>query len=650
MDAFPDGLLSMDISGCIIQANRGFNELLGYNSVNLVGKPLFNLAPSHVKKEIEKLFRELEAGERPRYRKIQLYDVKGRLRNLKVSLSLLRNDEKKPVGVMAAISDAEEEAMLEKELKELRDFSSSVLDAAGVGIIVTDLEGRIVFSSREAAKIFGMSLDLKGRNILKDSPNTLLLNERFASLIKTGASFEFEWSVKGDGGARDFISVFTLRRGRDGSPTGAVAVFKDVTRIKSIEAELKEVNAVLKEHARNLESIVETARALNSSLDREKIYRIMAEAMVRMFDAAGVCFFKHNNKRLVLDSMEGFKAGPVEAVDGKLRKFYPSLLKLKAPKIVADLSSEKSFSKMAGLLNKSLMSAVLLPVYTKDKLSGIIGVFWGAKREFKRADVEMLQSIGNSGAIAIENANLYNELKDFAANLEEKVRERTAELEQSNKLKDLFIDIMRHDLLAPAGLARLRTELLIEQEEEPIKKKALEDIQQSHVRIINMIENASVLAKLESGEKLEFAESDLGDVLRSAAEDIKSLAMKKRMEIKVEAEGHFPAMANLLIYNVFSNLLRNAVKYAPEGSQVNASITDCGSSWRVSVADRGSGIPDEHKEAIFERFKRLEKGAVEGTGLGLAIVKKVVNAHRGKVWVEDNPGGGSIFIIEIPKS
>jgi len=68
----------------------------------------------------------------------------------------------------------------------------------------------------------------------------------------------------------------------------------------------------------------------------------------------------------------------------------------------------------------------------------------------------------------------------------------------------------------------------------------------------------------------------------------------------------------------------------------------------VSVKDRGNIIPDESKEIIFERFKRIEKRGVKGTGLGLSIVKRIVDIHKGKVWVEDNPEGGNIFLVRIP--
>jgi len=72
-------------------------------------------------------------------------------------------------------------------------------------------------------------------------------------------------------------------------------------------------------------------------------------------------------------------------------------------------------------------------------------------------------------------------------------------------------------------------------------------------------------------------------------------------------------------------------------------------NYRISVADKGEGIPDKYKTAIFDRFTRLEKGAIKGSGLGLGIVKKIVELHNGKVWVENNSPKGSVFIVELPQ-
>ncbi len=70
----------------------------------------------------------------------------------------------------------------------------------------------------------------------------------------------------------------------------------------------------------------------------------------------------------------------------------------------------------------------------------------------------------------------------------------------------------------------------------------------------------------------------------------------------------------------------------------------------VFVKDNGEGVEDEYKESIFNRFTRVKREGVKGTGLGLAIAKRIVGIHKGSIWVEDNPEGGSIFYFEIPKN
>ena len=104
-----------------------------------------------------------------------------------------------------------------------------------------------------------------------------------------------------------------------------------------------------------------------------------------------------------------------------------------------------------------------------------------------------------------------------------------------------------------------------------------------------------------------------------------------------------------MVEDVFSNLMSNAAKYAPPDSTVTVAIRDEGSTWLVSVADEGDGVSDGFKEAIFERYERRNKKGVRGTGLGLAIAKRLVELHEGSIWVEDTPGGGSIFSVRLPK-
>jgi len=104
-----------------------------------------------------------------------------------------------------------------------------------------------------------------------------------------------------------------------------------------------------------------------------------------------------------------------------------------------------------------------------------------------------------------------------------------------------------------------------------------------------------------------------------------------------------------MIGSVFYNLLSNAIKYSPEGKKIEVNIIDNRENWKIYVKDCGSGVSAEDKSRLFTRFQRADKKGVKGTGLGLAIAKRIVELHKGRIWIEDNPEGGSIFYVEIPK-
>jgi len=175
-------------------------------------------------------------------------------------------------------------------------------------------------------------------------------------------------------------------------------------------------------------------------------------------------------------------------------------------------------------------------------------------------------------------------------------------------------------------------------------------LKRSADKLIEIIENASTLSRLESAEELEKESLDLKEVISNVIEDTKFLFDAAGMRVENRIAGRMPLKANPVIEEVFLNLLSNAVKYDDEGEKVVIEALEEDESIMVMVKDYGTGIPDEDKAGIFDRFTRGEKAGVRGTGLGLAIVKRIVELHRGRVWVEDNSGGGSIFYVVIPKN
>ncbi|KXS43317.1 MAG: integral membrane sensor signal transduction histidine kinase [Methanohalophilus sp. T328-1] len=238
------------------------------------------------------------------------------------------------------------------------------------------------------------------------------------------------------------------------------------------------------------------------------------------------------------------------------------------------------------------------------------------------------------------------------------VKKRTEELSKANeelvsltKMKDLFTDIMRHDLLNPANLVRGFTDVLFDMEEEEEKIQVLQKIRRNNEKLIDMIESASKFSKLESLEEIEFETIDIKNIIKKVVDDFKPLLEEKQMSLEFAAKGEYNANANAMIEEVFANLLSNAIKYSPSESQIVMDILDAGDYWKVRVTDSGEGIADEDKPKLFERFKRVDKSGVKGTGLGLAIVKRIIDLHGGRVGIENNPEGqGSIFWVTVEKS
>jgi two-component system sensor histidine kinase KdpD len=101
------------------------------------------------------------------------------------------------------------------------------------------------------------------------------------------------------------------------------------------------------------------------------------------------------------------------------------------------------------------------------------------------------------------------------------------------------------------------------------------------------------------------------------------------------------------IDQVLTNLIENAIKFSPPGSPISLSAVGSDQAVRVTVADRGPGIPKEDRVRIFEPFERADESGT-GTGLGLAISNAIVVAHGGRMWISDNPSGGAAFTFELP--
>ena len=225
------------------------------------------------------------------------------------------------------------------------------------------------------------------------------------------------------------------------------------------------------------------------------------------------------------------------------------------------------------------------------------------------------------------------------------------ELKESNDLKDLFTDIIRHDLLTPAGIVLGFTEELQRHPCDEDTAFALKRIHENTRKLIGLLDSATKLSKLQKVDEIVFEKIDIVPLFRSSIENFRAAMEEKGHLVEFDTSAQCIAIANPILEEVFANLLSNAIKYSPEESRIVIDILDCNDAWKVMIKDYGHGVPDSDKPYIFNRFQRADKKGIRGTGLGLAIVKRIIELHGGMYGVEDNPDGkGSIFWVVVEKA
>jgi two-component system sensor histidine kinase KdpD len=159
------------------------------------------------------------------------------------------------------------------------------------------------------------------------------------------------------------------------------------------------------------------------------------------------------------------------------------------------------------------------------------------------------------------------------------------------------------------------------------------------------------MARIQSGEvKLNLQWQPLEEVVGSALKSTQSILAGHRVEIDLDSELPLVEFDAVLIERVLCNLLENAAKYTPVGSTVRlAALRSANNLLLVTVSDDGPGLPKGQEEAIFEKFTRgARESATSGVGLGLAICRAIIEAHKGRIWAENQPAGGARFSFTLP--
>jgi len=241
---------------------------------------------------------------------------------------------------------------------------------------------------------------------------------------------------------------------------------------------------------------------------------------------------------------------------------------------------------------------------------------------------------------------------------EEKIKKQNVQLKKLNRIKSDFLNVTSHELRTPMvaikGYVQLLSDMSLGEVTEK-QKKALDIVLRNTIRLNNLVQDILDVSRLESGTMKFIPEkTDTRQMVEEIAETMQSSASMMEIKINTDIENNLPELTvdSGRIKQVIVNLVSNAIKFSPRGSNINMQARKEGAYVLFEVRDFGRGIPKDKKEKIFETFYQVDcakdSKLLGGAGMGLAISRGIVIAHGGKIWVESKVGVGSTFRFALP--
>jgi signal transduction histidine kinase len=414
-----------------------------------------------------------------------------------------------------------------------------------------------------------------------------------------------------------------------------------------------------RKHALEMGVVAQVSAAASTILDAEKMLQTVVTLTRERFDLNHVSVFVLEEDTLFQvalatddgdggpatdDGDRGLEEAPVELELTNADSFISRAVQSGQPVNLANVGTE--YQEPSGIWSAETRSVLAIPLLVGQETLGVIDLRSNTINRFTEDEVRIHTTLAAQVAVALKNAYLYANQLETA----EKLRE-------VDRLKSEFLASMSHELRTPLNSIIGFADVLLEGIDGPLTDRMQEDvtlIRDSGRHLRTLIGDMLDLSKIEAGMmELRYEEVDLADVAREMVANTRSLAHGKNLEVEYRLDPNLDAIEvdRTRFKQILLNLMGNAVKFTEEGS-VTLSIQDQNENLLVGVSDTGIGIKVEDMPLVFEQFRQIDGDLTVqrgGTGLGLPISRRLVELHRGEMWVESEPGAGSTFWFTIPK-
>ena len=647
--------------GKVVDVNDMWCNVFGYTREQALGRTSVELGVTNEKTR-QQVMATLKATGVIRNLEATITTRSGEERDMLYSMEMLEiNGEPHS---LATLIDITERKRAEGHIR----YQAGLLESVSDAIIASNMAGNITSWNSAAAEIYvWRAEEVIGKPINDfletEYENGISEQHVLQQLLNQGLWRGEVTQKRKDGEKITVLASVSLVRDNAGIPNAMVAVNRDITERKQaeeqIQRQLKRLNAL---------RMIDTA--ISSSFDLDVILDVVLQQVLSQLgvDACALLLFNAHLQTIEYAASHGFRSDALHHTRLRLGEGYAGRAVIERKTIhISDLM--ETGGKLASSLlleHESFVDYYGTPLIVKGEVKGVLEIYHRSHLKAEDEWLEFLETLAGQAAIAIDNAQLFENLQVSNLNLERRVTERTAELnrtnaelEHANQIKDEFLANMSHELRTPLTSILGMSESLLEEKRGSLndhQHKSLQIIESSGQHLLELINDILDLSKIEAG-KFDFYPQPVSvdEICKSSLSFVKSQAVKKSITVTYTNEATISKIYSdpRRLKQILVNLLNNAVKFTPANGEVILQVnTDVEQDLiKFSVIDNGIGIEVEDMRRLFQPFVQVDGGLNrlhDGTGLGLALVQKLTDLHGGSVQVESEVGKGSRFTINLP--
>ena len=629
VDSSDDAIISKSLDGVIKAWNRGAENVFGYSSSEAVGKPMLMLFPSNHEEEEGDILARIRRGESVEHFETIRIRKGGERIDVSVTISPIRDGSGMVVGASTIARDITGRKRAEEALRD----QAQMLDLAQV--LVRDTQGRIVLWNQGAENLYGFGKqEAVGRvshELLQtEFPEPLAQIEE---KLRRSGSWEGELvHLKRDQTRIVVSSLWVLHRDAQGNPHRVLEANVDVTGRKEAERQLaaqsEELSLQSKELLSSREALETQTLMLQSVLDS------MEEGLVAADERGKFILWNPAATRIVGIGADNVPPGEWNTHYGVYLPDTITPLPNEQNPLSRALRGEVSTAEMF-LRNPELEEGVWIEI-SGGPLKGKDGATRGGVVAFRDITQRKIDE---------------REIHKLNEELEERVAQRTAQLEAANHELEAFTYSVSHDLRAPlrhiGGFSKILTEDF-GPGLPPEAQTHLQRIEDGVHRMGLLVDELLNLARV-GRHALQLQSTRLNSVIEEVVSLLQPEIVGRAVTWKI-AELPSAECDPILIKQVFQNLIANALKFTRtrERAVIEISRQQEDGDTVIAIGDNGVGFNMKYKDKLFGVFQRLHRAEdFEGTGIGLATVKRIIHKHGGEVWAKAELDKGATFYFTL---